>query len=151
MLTETALRKLLSYDPNTGQFTWIAYSARYTPGKIAGGSGKRYLGVRIDGKIHYLHRLVFLYMTGKMPEGQVDHINGDKKDNRWCNLRGCTPAENQQNRHRAAKSSKTGALGVCAGNGAFIAQGCKDGVRKHLGTFSTIEAARAARVEAGYA
>lgn len=61
--------------------------------------------------IHYNHRLAFLYMTGRFPKDEIDHINHIKDDNRWCNLRECTRSKNMMNSLRY-KNNKSGYKGV---------------------------------------
>ena len=60
--------------------------------------GEGYLRITLKGTTYKTHRLAFLYMTGEMPIGMVDHINGDKADNRWENLIDCNHYVNQANR-----------------------------------------------------
>ena len=90
MLTYERLRELLHYDPETGAFTWIKSTYRKgQPGTPAGCLSKRlgYILIGIDKRLYYAHRLAFLWMTKQWPEKEVDHINLDKADNRWANLR----------------------------------------------------------------
>jgi hypothetical protein len=63
----------------------------------------------VGGKPYLQHRIATLYMTGDWPE-EVDHINGDKADNRWENLRAVDVKTNRQNERRARKSKKSGTL-----------------------------------------
>lgn len=72
--------------------------------------GKGYRGFTHGGKVHYLHRLVWLYHHGSLPE-MVDHANGDKNDNRIENLRACSNAQNQYNSARKA-NNRSGVKGV---------------------------------------
>ena len=99
MIKADELRKLLSYDPETGAFVWIAPRSRQLkPGQRAGCKGKNgYLSIRINDKLMYCHRLAWLYMTGEWPPSQVDHVNGDRSDNRWDNLRNASNDQNQMN------------------------------------------------------
>lgn len=89
-----------------------------------------------------LHRIVM----DAPPDMVVDHINHDCLDNRKCNLRICTRKENMRNRRGADRDSKTGVLGVRQAGKKYQAQIRIDGLTKHLGTFKTIEEARAARI-----
>jgi hypothetical protein len=114
MLTQSRLKELLHYDPDSGVFTWMAKPGkrgRPNIGDIAGSIMNRgYRHIKIDGKLHLGHRLAFLYMTGEFPAADTDHINGIRDDNRWLNLRQCTNAENQQNKapHKNSSSKYVG-------------------------------------------
>jgi hypothetical protein len=87
---------------------------------------------------------------GAWPSGEIDHMNGDRKDNRLCNLRDVPRMVNAQNMRRAKRNSKTGVLGVSpdAKRGVFKAQIVIGGKNRYLGRFATIEDASAAYVEA---
>ena len=144
-LTANRLRDVLTYDPATGAFVWkVSLSNRAkagsSPRKL---DSKGYPCVRIDGHLHRSHRLAFLYMTGRLPEGDIDHANGDRADNRWANLREATRQQNQRN-----KNSKLGASGVRGvkrlPTGKWRACITVDRKSIHLGCFSEIDAAKAA-------
>lgn len=110
------LRQVLHYDPATGHFTWkvMRPSNRLIgtrAGTISTGRTKGYFKISIDGKIYYAHRLAWLYMTGQWPSEQIDHINGIPGDDRFCNLREATHAENQRN-CRLPKHNTSGHKGV---------------------------------------
>lgn len=110
MITQERLGYLLNYNPGTGEFTWLNpnKNTRYQRGDSFGGLDAGYLRGKLDGKSYFLQRLAILYMTGSFPDGEVDHINGIKTDNRWVNLRTCSKAENQRNQG----ARKTNSLGV---------------------------------------
>jgi hypothetical protein len=112
MLTQEQLKKIINYNQETGIFTWT--DRKHCSGRTAGGMDvKGYIIIKIYGKTYKSHRLAFLYMDGEMPEGDVDHINGIRDDNRWINLRKATRSENIQNLKKAHRSNKsTGLLGV---------------------------------------
>lgn len=113
MITQAELKELLHYDPETGVFTWkVNRGIRLLRGKKAGTiKPYGYPVVKVKGKDYLGHRLAFLYMVGEIPSGDVDHINGVRDDNRWCNLRKATRQQNAQNAKRR-KDSPFGIPGV---------------------------------------
>jgi hypothetical protein len=149
MLTQEFLKDILSYAPETGVFTWlIAPSQRTKVGMVAGGiSTKGYRKIRVGGARCSASRIAFLYMTGRHPKGQVDHVNGVRSDDRWENLRECTNGENQCN-SGVRKDSGTGFKGVKLGQSRYIARISKNGKRHYLGSFSTPEEAHKVYCEA---
>lgn len=141
-LTQTRLKEILDYDPETGVFTWkVAKARRVKIGDQAGCSdSKGYLQIKIDGEKYLSHRLVWMYVHGVFPKAGLDHINGIKGDNRICNLREATNSENLQNQRKAKISNKsTGLLGSSFDKnaGKFKAQIKLNGKQKHLGFFHT--------------
>ena len=98
-ITQKYLKSRLRYNPINGAFYWVMpKSNRVKVGQEAGSiNSNGYMGIRIDGKQHFAHRLAFLYMMGECPKDQVDHINRIKTDNRWINLRECTQSQNMCN------------------------------------------------------
>lgn len=105
MISAEFVRAYLAYDQNTGVFTWAN-------GKKAGWvEPKGYVRICILGKNYQAHRLAWLWMTGNWPCGQIDHINLDKADNRWPNLREATNSQNQANT-RAKRVNTSGFKGV---------------------------------------
>lgn len=111
-LTQEVLKSVLHYNEGTGIFTWInPASNRVKIGSQAGSlSSSGYLQIKINGSYYKSHRLAFLYMTGSIPE-YVDHINRDREDNRWENLRAATRKGNARNRS-TPKSNTSGVMGV---------------------------------------
>ena len=142
-MTHDELKALLSYNPDTGQLTWLVRtSTRNWPGKPAGCLAPTgYVIVGINRKLYHAHRLAFLYMTGEWPEEHVDHINGETADNRWVNLRPVSRSVNMQNR-RAKANNAAGLLGVSRNGGRWSARIRDSSGRQHrLGTYSTPEEA----------
>lgn len=113
MLTQKRLKQLLSYYPDTGDFTWLKYrNYQATIGQVAGYKNKEgYIVICIDNKIHLAHRLAWLYIHGEWPQNQIDHINGVRHNNKINNLRLATNQENQKNR-KLQKNNKSGITGV---------------------------------------
>ena len=99
LLTAERLRRLLSYDPETGVFTWLGSGTGRRASDIAGTIVNGYFHIWIGDRSYKAHRLAWLYQTGEWPEGYLDHANMDKADNRWCNLRLATDSKNQANTH----------------------------------------------------
>jgi len=110
-LTQEELKRRLHYDPDTGIFTWLSAFQSQLVGRVAGGDHKGYVRINISCKLYLAHRIAFLYMMGKFPKDQVDHINHIKDDNRWCNLRECTHSQNLMN-GKAYKNNTSGFKGV---------------------------------------
>ena len=111
------IRVNLSYDPETGHFTWIrSPSNRVKVGQVAGSLCKYrgYRSIRVLGKLYLAHRLAFISMGKSVPE-YVDHVNGIKDDNRWVNLRGATFSQNQQNKVKQ-RNNTSGYKGVSWNN-----------------------------------
>lgn len=149
-LTRERLRELLTYDPATGYFQWrVTASNRAPAGSMATNvdTTTGYVRVNIDGRRYYAHRLAFLYMTGIRPPAEVDHINGDRSDNRFCNLRLATRSENERNKP-VRRDSRVGARGVeQLTSGSFMVRVTVNGRRGCYGTFQRIEDAIARRNE----
>jgi hypothetical protein len=136
-LTQEQLKARLTYDPDTGVFR-----LRRTGKEVGSVSNEGYLRVKVRTRAYQAHRLAWLYVHGNFPDGQIDHINRVKLDNRLANLRDVPQEVNKQNAVDPQKNNSTGYLGVSRYKGryrAFIT------VRKkfhYLGTYSTPEEAR---------
>ena len=99
-----------------------------------------YLAAKLNRKTYYVHRLIWTICNGSIPEGfDIDHINGNRSDNRIENLRLVTRQGNNQNLQHAKSNSKTKLLGVCFKKSSqkFVAQIRENGKYKHLGLFNT--------------
>lgn len=150
ILTQERLMALLHYNPETGVFTRLVDSAnrRCRAGETIRPqkSGRVHIGV--DGRRYLGTHLAWLYIHGKFPAFEVDHINVVSVDDRKGNLRDVPHALNVQNVRTARRHSKTGVLGVVVKSGAYYAQITINGRTRSLGRFDTKEAAHAAYVEA---
>lgn len=150
ILSATYIRSIIDYQPDTGHFLWKIARRGVKAGARAGSIDKQagYEQIGIDGKLYRSHRLAWLYLYGSWPEGQIDHINGDRADNRAYNLREVSNDVNNQNRKGPNKNNIAGVLGVhfvkrC---GKYSSAIMKDRKRIHLGYFETVEGAYAAHV-----
>ncbi len=139
----------LQYDPETGLFTRIEPVRGHRVGQVAGYlRPDGYIDIRCGGRLRRAHRLAWLFMTGVYPRQEIDHINGDPADNRWCNLRLATSAQNKHN-SRVHKDNRTGVKGVTwdKSRNKYMAQICVNRKNKGLGRFVTVaEAAEAYRL-----
>ena len=129
-LTQARLKELFDYSADTGQFTRNVAVKGFKSGSLAGSvDSNGYIKVRVDGGRYMAHRLAYLWMTGAIPDTEVDHINGIKSDNRWNNLRESDHSTNNCNRQVQANSS-TGIKGLTLRkNGKFQASVQRDGTR----------------------
>ena len=146
------LRELFSYDPDTGIFTRRTSGGGAKAGSVAGHAAyDGYVYIQADGKRYSAHRLAWLFVHGRWPAEQTDHINGIRSDNRIANLREASNTENQQNRHRApTKNVSCGLLGASWHKGGKCWQSriTMHGKKIHLGNFGTAEEAHAAYLKA---
>ena len=139
----------LNYDPETGIFTWASQRAQMAAGSVAGFvAWNGYRLINFEGRQHRAHRIAWLFMTGSWPPADIDHINGNRDDNRWINLRAVTRSVNLQNQRRARSHNKLGFLGVQSNHERFMARIKVDGKEIYLGTFDTPELAYAAYLSA---
>ncbi len=151
-LTAARLRELFLYDPTTGVMTWRVARQRIRVGSVAGSANSSgYLLVVVDARQYRVHRLAWLYQTGSWPRFAIDHINGNRSDNRFENLRDVPLSVNSQNQRISQKDKKLGqSLGVGwhVLAGKWIARISVSGKEKHLGLFDTEDAAHEAYLKA---
>lgn len=163
-LTPEVVRELLHYDPETGIFTWrarkgcwfkrdrdrIAWNAKHA-GRRAGtvwaspNTGFKRRHISLLGKTRLEHALAWLWMRDEPLPDQIDHRSRDGTDNRWCNLRSSTNAENCRNRsmRQTNRSGVTG-VGWYAKCSKWRARCTLDGKTHHLGLFAEMSEAEAA-------
>ena len=153
--TLSELSEYLRYDAVDGQFYWIkAQPFRpYSVGKVAGGDFNGYRGIRFRGQMFYSHRLAWLFCHKEWPSGQIDHKDGDRRNNRMNNLRISTQTQNMGNQ-RISKRNTSGLKGVSWNRrlkkwAAHIRCGGPE-TNTYLGLFDTREAAHAAYMEAAH-
>lgn len=150
--TPERVRELLSYCPETGRLTW-----RVRAGRVSAGDPVRairrdgYLSVRIDGLPNMAHRVAWVHFYGHWPSHTLDHINGDKTDNRIANLRDVPHALNMHNQRAAAGHNKgSSMLGAHwhKKDQRWRSNITVGGITRHLGYFDTEQQAHEAYIAA---
>ena len=148
-LTVEYARKLFGYDPATGDLLHYA-RAHVAEGTKAGSVNKvGYVIVKVHQKSYVAHRIIWLIVTGQWPEAEIDHINNNKADNRWINLRPATHSQNKANSNALRQGLK----------GAYKPKGMTkwraiirvSGRNKHLGYFDDEQDAHLAYLSAARA
>lgn len=145
MLTHTRLRQVLHYDPQTGVFTWVKGRNK---GQAAGAAHDQ-RGARkvwIDGKRYYLHVLAWFWMTGFFSPTVIGHIDGDRGNNRWSNLRRGSRSLKSQTAPSVAVLTRY--KGVFEVDGAFEAVIETSDGAAHVGRFASADEAAIARHQA---
>jgi len=157
------LRKLLRYEPETGLLYWLPRPVSMFPCKCAQHrwnvrfSGQRaltakmangYLKGTILSRQVLTHRAVWAFINGEWPHHQIDHIDGDRGNNRIENLRDIPEALNHRNIARKAKTTAPyNGVTQDKRTGRWVARIHYDGLSRHVGVFDTLdEAIRARRI-----
>lgn len=143
-----ALKDTLDYNPENGEFRWKKTKFPSKLGAIAGGlNNKGYTVIELKGKFYSAHRLAWAYMTNAWPKTFVDHINGIRNDNRFCNLRLANSSGNRCNSGKN-KNNTSGYKGVVFKPGNKLrpwqAATKQNGKWIYIGAFKTPEEAHAA-------
>ena len=139
------------FEYKDGMLIWREDKRGFTKAGCLAGSLRRdgYIGLALSTKYLFAHRVVWEMHYGEIPEGMlIDHINGDRSDNRIDNLRLCTTRQNAYNRGKTA-ANKSGFKGVCwhKQKAKWVAQITIDGKNKFLGFFTDPEEAYIAYCE----
>lgn len=146
------LREALDYNPGTGEFRWKStLGRRVKVGALTGTiSSNGYVRLSVNRRSHYAHRVAWLLVHGDWPKHTIDHINGNKADNRLSNLRDVTQSQNLRNQHKARSISTTGLLGVSKrpSGRTWQARISMGGKQVSLGFFPTPEQAHQAYLAA---
>lgn len=144
------IKKYVEYNSISGEFYWIKSSnSRILVGsKVGYYTENGYLRTRISGKNYLLHRLAWFMIYGKFPEFYIDHIDGNRSNNRIENLRDATLFVNGQNRKKANKTNKLGVLGVSKIDNGYQAEIQENNKRVYIGYFKTVDEAHEAYLKA---
>lgn len=163
----STLDQMLTYEPETGKLFWLTRGVELFSGSerrsaisamrrwnscyagkeaLAAVCASRALHGKIFGELYYAHRVAWALHYGEWPKGDIDHVNGDRSDNRITNLRLVNHQSNMQNKAVYA-NSPLGAHGVSfhQTKQKFAAYITINKRRKHLGYFSDAKVALAAR------
>lgn len=150
-MTKELLQQALSYDPETGIFCWLVDRGRFAKtGAVAGcTNGRGYRVIKVYGKHFYAHRMAWMMTVGELADDvEVDHIDGNKANNKLANLRAVTKSVNQQNLRKPRNNNTSGFLRVSQSGMDWRAEIQVEGKRLRLGTFATPEIAYQAYIQA---
>jgi hypothetical protein len=148
------LRKLLRYDPDTGELHWNArtpemfvrakivrpevicarWNSRLADKRADSISGNGYRQVNACGRCMIAHRVVWALHYGSWPTQTIDHLNGDRGDNRIANLRDCSMSTNAKNMP-VRRDNSSGIAGVRRIRSGWVALITADKKHTHLGVF----------------
>ena len=145
MITQEELKSLLSYNPETGEFTWLVDKGTRAKKNTKAGSICKthgYVFVRLNHKLYRAHHLVWLYVYGVFPKLDIDHIDQQRHNNRITNLREVTRSVNNYNTRKRK--------GYCFSKqkNKYWAYIVIEGKQKHLGFFENPEQAKEAYEQA---
>ena len=141
MITQSKLKQLVKYDPDTGEFVSLADRGKTKCGQRLGCKNRLgYIEIGMLWKKYKAHTLAFLYMTGEFPD-EIDHADGDPSNNKWSNLRLATRQENMWNRG-VNVNSQTGVKGVHPYKDKFKVQFRVFGKKVYLGLFNDLQEAK---------
>jgi HNH endonuclease len=147
------LRECFTYNSVTGDLRWRIRSRKHFTTNLGWSSwNAKYAGTKagyVDKKHRYrvidinrrhclAHRVIWKWVTGKDPTEEIDHIDMDRDNNRWKNLREATVTQQQYNKRRRKHGAKQ------TKNGKWMARITMDGKRQYLGLFTTLGEASAA-------
>lgn len=149
-ITLERLKEVLSYDCQTGIFIWRVQLG--WKGRVGQPAGTRhcggYVSITIDRTAYLAHRLAWFYVTGRWPTDQIDHLDCDRSNNSFCNLREATNSQNNQNRRKLGGRSKFKGVSWHIANRRWESRIKRDGRQIRLGLFRTEEEAHAAYCKA---
>jgi hypothetical protein len=142
--TAAEAKEVWDYDPETGDFRYVLHPHRTMIGQLAGTTTVYgYRALCYQHKKYLAHRVAWLIMTGAYPPGEIDHVDCNRQNNAWVNLREAMRSQQLCNA-RTRKDNILGVKGVCpSGYGGYAAYICFKGKRKNLGSFASLQEAKA--------
>lgn len=134
------LKEMLSYNPETGEFTWLKRRQGRRFDRVGSINSHGYPRIKIDYQEYMLHVLAWLYVYGEMPASPIDHIDRNKSNTRISNLRLASNSQNQWNRG-FQRSNSYGFKGITWSAHAkkWVAKICCDRKHQYLGSFNSKE------------
>jgi hypothetical protein len=149
-LSQEYIKSILDYDLDTGIFTWKVNKSQKTKiGDVAGWLYNGYREIEINNKKYKAHRLAWLYVNGEIPKNLIDHIDGNRSNNKISNLREATYQENSEN-YKTPKTNKSGIKNVSwykSLNKWVVSISIKN-IKKTIGYFDDLEFAELVAIEA---
>jgi hypothetical protein len=152
MITQEELKRQLHYDPETGIFTRLISNHHFVKvGEEAGCVDNGYIRIVFNGNQFYAHKLAWLYVYNELPKfpvSVIDHIDGNKENNKITNLRKVTHQENILNQ-KIRKNNTSGIKGVSwhCKRKSWVVRLMINGISKHLGCFKDLQLAELAAIE----
>lgn len=145
-----ALREYFSADIETGKiYLKVSRQVSMVGAEVGSHDAHGYAQVCMgSGNVLKAHRVIWAIHHGEWPDGPIDHINGDRADNRLSNLRVATDRMNSENKRAAMPFSKTGLLGVSPHGKGYRAHIVVAGKQKYLGYFKDPQLAHEAYLAA---
>lgn len=150
MITQEYLKSILYYNLDTGIFTWkFNKSKRVKAGYSAGWLCDGYRNIEINNKQYKTHRLAWLYVNGEIPTNLIDHIDGNRSNNKIFNLREATYQTNSEN-YRTPKTNKSGIKNVSwyKNLNKWVVSISIKKIKKTIGYFDDLEFAELVAIEA---
>ena len=144
-LTAEEARSFLEYIPSTGAFTRKIRAGRARAGSVPGAKDRLgYVQISLKNKLWMAHRLAWLIVHGQWPPSRIDHINGQRDDNRIDNLRLANASQNMWNRKAQAGTSKYKGVYLNRRTNKWGAGASAHGKHHHAGWFDCEEEANKA-------
>lgn len=138
-MTKEELAKRMEYNGLTGEFTWVnGKNIGKKVGCVNASTG--YIVTALNKRQYTVHRLAWLYMTGLFPENDIDHIDGNRSNNKWENLRTANHAENMANSAMPCNNT-SGHKSVFRADKKWIVRISVNGKRINFGRYKTKEEA----------
>jgi hypothetical protein len=148
-ISKEDVEALLHYKKEDGTFVWKSRHGSRKANSHAGYlEDGGYLVIKIHGRQYKAHRLAWLLEYGTFPLNSIDHVNGNKVDNRICNLKDVSHSTNILNQSKPRIDNKSGFLGVSPNGSGWRAELKVGGKKRNFGTYPTPEQAHAAYMAA---